>query len=155
VRSASGPLGRSLVTITPFLEDPIIHYEGIWVAGLDAGSWPQPVQTNPFLPVAAQACRGHSRRSAGDATAEAPALMWAWRPAPMISSSAWPRGEEDLVLLPSPLLQDGRVAAGARSAASLWLPARMHREDELESLIDATGPAMARRAAPALGHEAS
>jgi len=142
VRSAFRPAsGDALVTITPFLEDPIIHYEGIWVAGLDAGSWPQPVQTNPFLPVAAQRAAGIPAASAEGRTAEARALMWAWRAASDDLVFSVATREEDLVLLPSPLLQEWSSAAAPAAPPALWLPARMHREDELESLIDATGPA--------------
>ena len=36
--------GDALVTVTGRLEDPVVHYEGIWVAGMDATSWPEPVQ---------------------------------------------------------------------------------------------------------------
>ena len=141
-RSAFRPAsGDALVTITPFLEDPIIHYEGIWVAGLDAGSWPQPVQTNPFLPVAAQRAAGIPAASAEGRTAEARALMFAWRGAADDLVFSVATREEDLVLLPSPLLKEWSSVAAPAAPPALWLPARVHCEDELESLIDATGPA--------------
>ena len=141
LRSAFRPAsGDALVTITPFLEDPIIHYQGIWVAGLDAGSWPQPVQPNPFLPVAAQRAASIPAASAEGRAAEARALMGAWRAAcdELVFSVA--TREEDLVLLASPLLEEWSGAAASAAPPALWLPARLHREDELESLIDATGP---------------
>jgi len=133
--------GDALVTVTPFLEDPITHYEGIWVAGLDAGSWPLPVQTNPFLPVAAQRAAGIPAASAEGRTAEARVLMAAWRAAADDLVFSVAAREEDLVLLPSPLLNEWSNAQATPAPPALWLPARMHREGELESLIDATGPA--------------
>ena len=142
VRCAFRPAtGDAPVTITPFLEDPITRYAGIWVAGLDAGSWPQPVQMNPFLPVAAQRAAGIPAASAEGRAAEARALMLAWRAAADDLVFSVAAREEDLVLLPSPLLQEWSSHVAPPAPPALWLPARMHREDELESLIDATGPA--------------
>jgi ATP-dependent helicase/nuclease subunit B len=142
VRCAFRPAsGDALVTVTPFLEDPIVHYAGIWVAGMDAGAWPQPVQINPFLPLEMQCAAGIPAASAHGRTAEARALMLAWRAAcdELIFSVA--TREEDLELLPSPLLNEWAGVAAQTAPPRLWLPARLHRERQLESLIDATGPA--------------
>ena len=142
VRCAFRPgSGDALVTLTPFLEDPITHYEGIWVAGLDAASWPQPVHMNPFLPVAAQRAAAIPAASAEGRTAEARALMMAWRAAADDLVFSVAAREEDLVLLPSPLLKEWSSDAAQPAPPALWLPARMHREGELESLIDVSGPA--------------
>jgi probable DNA repair protein len=142
VRCAFRPgSGDALVTITPFLEDPITPYAGIWVAGLDASSWPQPLHMNPFLPVAAQRAAHIPAASAEGRTAEARALMAAWRAAADDLVFSCAVRDEDLVLLPSPLLKEWSSAAPAVAPPALWLPARMHREGELESLIDASGPA--------------
>jgi probable DNA repair protein len=141
-RSAFRPAsGDALVTVTAFLEDPIVHYEGIWVAGLDASSWPQPVQLNPFVPLAAQRAALIPAASAEGRSAEARALMLAWRGAAddlVFSVSA---REEDLELMPSPLLKEWSSAAAAPAPPAVWLPAQMHRPGQLESLPDATGPA--------------
>ena len=56
--------GDALVTVTPRLEDPLIHYDGVWVAGLDAGAWPAPLAINPFLSAAAQRAAGIPAASA-------------------------------------------------------------------------------------------
>ena len=142
VRSPFRPAsGDALVTITPFLEDPIVHYEGIWVAGLDASSWPQPVQMNPFLPLAAQRAAGIPAASAEGRTAEARALMLAWRCAADDLVFSVSTREEDLDLMPSPLLHEWSSASATPVPPALWLPARMHRQDQLESFLDATGPA--------------
>lgn len=133
--------GDALVTVTPFLEDPIIGYAGIWIAGMDASAWPEPVQMNPFLPPAAQSAAGIPAASAEGRAAEARALMLSWRAAcdELVFSVA--AREDDLTLMPSPLLNDWADSPAAAAPAQLWLPARMRREDQLESLLDATAPA--------------
>jgi probable DNA repair protein len=142
VRASFRPAsGDAPVTITPFLEDPITRYEGIWIAGLDAASWPQPVHMDPFLPVAAQRAAGIPAASAEARTAEARALMDAWRAAAGDLVFSVAARDEDLLLLPSPLLQEWASAAPKPAPPAPWLPAHLHREGELESLIDASGPA--------------
>ena len=132
--------GDALVTVTANLEDPIVRYDGIWVAGLDAGTWPQPLQINPFLPVAVQRAAGIPAASAQGRTAQARALMLAWRAAADDLVFSVPAREEDLELMPSPLLAEWASAPDPLPAPALWLPARLHREVELESLPDAAGP---------------
>ena len=133
--------GDALVTVTPFLEDPIVHYEGIWVAGLDASAWPQAVQLNPFLPLAAQRAAGIAAASAEGRTAEARALMRAWRSAADELVFSSPAREEDLELMPSALLREWAETASAPARRGEWLPARLHRHDQLERVVDATAPA--------------
>jgi ATP-dependent helicase/nuclease subunit B len=133
--------GDALVTLTPFLEDPILPYAGIWVAGMDASAWPQPVQLNPFLPAAAQCAAGIPAASAAGRTAAARALMLAWRAAADELVFSVALREEDLQLMPSPLLNEWAAAARAPTPPAPWLPASLHREGELASLVDATAPA--------------
>jgi ATP-dependent helicase/nuclease subunit B len=143
MRTAFRPAsGDALVTVTPRLEDPLIHYDGIWVAGLDASAWPAPLQINPFLSAAAQRAAGIPAASAAGRTAEARALMLAWRAAADALVLSFPYRAEDLELAPSPLLAEWTQAAASPSAAPfVWLPARLHRESVLQSFVDATGPA--------------
>jgi ATP-dependent helicase/nuclease subunit B len=42
------------VTISAQCGDPLVHYDGIWVTGLNAEHWPAPAQADPFIPVAVQ-----------------------------------------------------------------------------------------------------
>ena len=42
------------VTISAESGDPLVHYDGIWVTGLDAERWPAPAQPDPFIPLAVQ-----------------------------------------------------------------------------------------------------
>src|SRR6202012_2527736 len=71
----------AVVTISAALADPVVLYDGIWVAGLHAQAFPQPVQPDPFLPLSAQIEAGIPAASAGGRLAEARALIAAWRAA--------------------------------------------------------------------------
>src|SRR2546430_13411409 len=71
-RSAFRPADADpTVTLSPALADPVVEYDGIWVAGLHAEVFPQPVQPDPFLPLPAQVTAGIPAASA--AVAHAPA----------------------------------------------------------------------------------
>jgi probable DNA repair protein len=130
--------GDALVTIAPQLVDPIVQYDGIWVAGLHADTWPQPVQSDPFLPLDAQIAAGVQAASAQGRADEAQALMTAWRAsAPELVLSA-PLRAEDVQIAPSPLLQP-YVVDREEEAPSIWLPLRVRREGLTESIEDITG----------------
>ena len=96
----------AVVTISAALADPVVLYDGIWVAGLHAESFPQPVQPDPFLPLAAQIAAGIPAASASGRLAEARALLAAWRAATSELVLSAPARAEDLELLPSPLLAE-------------------------------------------------
>jgi len=135
-----GATADALVTVSGQLGDPIVRYDGIWVAGLHADVWPQPVQPDPFLPLAAQIVAGVPAASAGARAAEARAFMAAWSEAAdeLILSS--PLRAEDVQLSPSPLLaQHARPATGLPEPRSVWLPLRVRREGLTETLIDSSG----------------
>jgi len=134
--------GDALVTVTPRLEDPLVHYDGIWVAGLDADAWPAPLQLNPFLSAVAQRAAGVPAASAAGRTAEARALMLAWRAAADELVLSFAQRADDLQLAPSPLLAEWTHTPTSTDAAPhLWLPLRLHREGVLQSFADATAPA--------------
>lgn|GEM_PF-375628 len=42
------------VTLASALDDPIVRYDGIWLAGLHAEAWPPAAGPDPFIPIAAQ-----------------------------------------------------------------------------------------------------
>jgi ATP-dependent helicase/nuclease subunit B len=152
----------AVVTISSVLAAPVVRYDAIWIAGLHAEAFPQPVQPDPFLPLAAQLAAGVPAASASGRLAEAHALVSSWRATADELVLSAPARAEDLELLPSPLLAEwlpeGRVsssmhaqeAAEARThggsllhptpaASSLWLPVRIHREGLLEVFEDAVG----------------
>jgi ATP-dependent helicase/nuclease subunit B len=137
-RSAFRPADADLtVTLSPALADPVVRYDGIWVAGLHAEAFPQPVEPDPFLPLPAQVAAGIPAASAAGRLAQARTLLAAWgRGADELVLST-PLYSQDLELLPSPLLAG--AAAEAPAQRWLWLPASLHREGLTETLIDATG----------------
>ena len=137
-RSAFRPADADLtVTLSPALADPVVRYDGVWVAGLHAEVFPQPLQPDPFLPLPAQVAAGVPAASAAGRLAQARTLLAALcRGADELVLSA-PMYSEDLELLPSALLAGATLEAPAQRL--LWLPATLHREGLTEALIDATG----------------
>src|SRR5205814_1790311 len=74
-RSAFRPADADpTVTLSSALADPVVEYDGIWVAGLHAEVFPQPVQPDPFLPLPAQVAAGIPAASAAGRLAQARAL---------------------------------------------------------------------------------
>lgn len=122
------------VTISPAYIDPVVLYDGVWVAGLNADSFPQPVAPDPFLPLPAQIEAGWPAASAAGRLEEARALIAAWRAAGAELVLSAPARAGDIELLPSPLLEEWRgrappssKARASRKRAPIWLPARLHR----------------------------
>jgi probable DNA repair protein len=148
----------AVITISSTLADPVVRYDAIWVAGLHAEAFPQPVQPDPFIPLGAQLAAGVPAASAGGRLAEARALISAWRAGADDLVLSAPARSDDLELLPSPLLaewltdaDDSERHAGSplsatdsdssAPATSTWLPVRVHREGMLETFEDSVGPA--------------
>jgi probable DNA repair protein len=131
----------AVVTISQALADPVVLYDAIWVAGLHAEALPQPVQPDPFLPLAAQLQAGVPAASASGRLAEARALVTAWRAATNELVLSAPARVEDLDLLPSPLLTQWLPATqGADEAReSSWLATTIHRAGMLEGIDDSVG----------------
>ena len=131
------------VTISPTYMDPVVEYDGVWVAGLNADSFPQPVAPDPFLPLAAQIAAGWPAATAGGRLQEARTLVAAWRGAAAELVLSAPARAEDIELLPSPMLAEWRAAAprSTRKANSVWLPARLHRRGLLTEWWDDAGVA--------------
>jgi len=137
-RSAFRPADADLtVTLSPALADPVVQYDGIWVAGLHAEVFPQPVEPDPFLPLPAQIAAGVPAASAAGRLAQARTLLAALRRGAGELVLSAPLYSEDLELLPSPLLTGAAVEPPAQRL--VWLPASLHREGLTETLIDATG----------------
>src|SRR6185437_13697786 len=129
------------VTLSPVYVDPVTRYDGVWVAGLNAEAFPQPVAPDPFLPLAAQIAAGWPAASAAGRLQEARALLAAWRAAASELVLSAPARAEDIELLPSPLLEEWRTAArpSAKTRGSIWLPARLHRPGLLTEWRDEAG----------------
>lgn len=131
------------VTISPAYMDPVVQYDGVWVAGLNADSFPQPVAPDPFLPLPAQTAAGWPAASAAGRLEEARALLATWRAAGAELVLSAPARADDIELLPSPLLEQWRTPAppSSRTRASIWLPARLHRPGWLTEWRDDLGVA--------------
>lgn len=124
------------VRISPLLADPVIEYDGIWVAGLDAQSFPQPLAPDPFIRLAAQLAAGVPTASPAGRLAQARQLLAAWGRCTTELVVSTPLHDKDLELLPSTLFEEVRRASGE---ACLWLPARLRREAQTECLSDLAG----------------
>jgi ATP-dependent helicase/nuclease subunit B len=117
------------VTVASSYMDPVVQYDAVWVGGLNAESFPQPVAPDPFVPLAAQIAAGSAAASAAGRLEEARALITAWRTAGRELVLSSPARDGDIELLPSPLLEEWRSAGepAAEERGSVWLPARLHR----------------------------
>jgi ATP-dependent helicase/nuclease subunit B len=130
------------VTLTESHDDPVVRYDGIWIAGLDAAQWPAAPRPDVFIPLALQVTAGIPWASAAAQTRAAHAALAGWRASTDALVCSWARLEGDAHRTPSPLLE--RIAARVTHE----LPARMislaHalRRPELEAVEDVRGLAV-------------
>jgi probable DNA repair protein len=94
--------GDAAVTLTDSLSDPIVHYDGIWIAGLHAEAWPAAARANPFIPLDAQKKAGLAR--AGRPLEEARILLGLWQRSAHELIASWPATDGESELHPSPLV---------------------------------------------------
>ena len=146
----------AVITITSVLAAPVVTYDAIWIAGLHAEAFPQPVQADPFLPLAAQLAAGVPAASPGGRLAEAQALLSAWREGANELVLSAPARSEDLELLPSPLLAEWLEAAGTVEAGHVAEAATASDATEAAAAGHVTGGGAASHAteAAAAGHGA-
>ena len=119
------------VTISPLLADPVVRYDGLWVGSLSADVLPQPVAPDPFLPLPAQVSAGVPSASAAARRTQAQTLLESWCAATSDLVLSVPAHDEDLELLPSPLLGaalPADVASPQRLARQPCAPRRIHRD---------------------------
>ena len=105
------------VTLTESTNDPLVEYDGIWVAGLSAESWPAPPRADPFVPIAAQRAAGFQPASASGQLDAARQAMAGWRRCAGQLVYSWPEADGDVPLQPSHLLgvpAPAHAAEGAR-----------------------------------------
>jgi probable DNA repair protein len=127
------------VTISGAYSDPVVQYDAVWVAGLNAETFPQPVAPDPFVPVGAQIAALWPAASAAGRLEEARALTLAWHAAAGELVLSAPAREGDIELLPSPLLEPAEAQPTAAERRPMWLPARLHRAGRLVEWRDETG----------------
>jgi len=92
------------VTLTDSHDDPIVRYDGIWVAGLDAAQWPAPPRPDVFIPFGLQVQAGVPASTAAGQTSVARASLAAWRASAAALVCSWARLEGDAHRTASPLL---------------------------------------------------
>ena len=136
------------LTVTDSLDDPIVRYDGIWVAGLSAEVWPPAAQPDALLPLMQQRDAGVPEASAGGQLQLARQRMSHWQQRSVRCVWSWSRSEAELPRDRSPLLDEAEVAtaldAGADTpgGAAFDLPSWLIAQSPpLEAWCDADGPA--------------
>jgi len=125
------------VTVSPELADPVVRYDGVWVASLSAQVFPQPVSPDPFLPLSAQLAARVPQASGALRRAQAEGLLAAWRAGTSELVLSLPRHDGDVELEESPLL--AAVPLLPAIASRGWPPARLARAGLIETLSDVQG----------------
>jgi probable DNA repair protein len=118
-----------------------MHFDALWVCGLDASRWPAPAMPDPFLPRTLQRRHGVPRATAELAAQESRTVLERLRAsAPQVILSV-PEMEDDAPLLPSPLLAGVMAFDNAPQWPEARVAVRQHAErPALESVVDATLP---------------
>ena len=141
------------VTVTASLDDPILRYDGIWIAGLSAEVWPPAAQPDPLLPQPLQRAAGVPEASADGQLRLARLRMRQWQRSAVQCVYSWSRSEAELPRDMSPLLRlpaadQPATGAGAGGAPTFdlqsWLLAQA---PPLQAWRDVSGPAWPRNRA--------
>jgi probable DNA repair protein len=125
------------VTLSAALADPVVCYDGIWVAALSAQVFPQAVSPDPFLPLTAQIAANVPQAASALRRGQAERLLAAWRASSSELILSLARHDGDVELEESPLIAPLPVTPPAELAP--WLPARLHRAGLSETLADTRG----------------
>ncbi len=107
------------VTLTATLDDPLVSYAGIWVAGLGAEQWPAPPRPDPFIPIAVQRAAGLPQASPQGQLESAQRTLRAWHRCAEQLVLSWPESEGDINLQPSALVARPRGRDKPRGAPPL------------------------------------
>jgi ATP-dependent helicase/nuclease subunit B len=134
------------VTVTASLDDPILRYDGIWIAGLSAEVWPPAAQPDPLLPLQRQC--GLPEASADGQLRLALERMCQWQRSAVHCVYSWPRSDAELPRDMSPLLPAAAVDQAATLAGGTP-PFELHRwlltqAPPLQAWRDERGPDWAR-----------
>ncbi|MBC8026120.1 MAG: PD-(D/E)XK nuclease family protein [Steroidobacteraceae bacterium] len=130
------------ITLTDSHDDPLVRFDGIWVAGLDAAQWPPPPRADVFIPLRLQNAAGIPLASAAGQTRLAHRSLDDWRGSTGQLVCSWGRLDGDAHRSVSPLLArletspyDGQIAKPL---------AELLRTESLELLDDSQGPPIDR-----------
>jgi probable DNA repair protein len=127
------------VTLTESHDDPVVRYDSIWVAGLDAAQWPPAPRPDVFIPLRLQVAAGVPWASAAAQTVAARDSLAAWRASTDQLICSWARLEGDAHRSPSPLLMHLRERNEYTAASALVPLAAALRRPELEMIEDEQG----------------
>ena len=126
------------VTVTAALDDPVVQYDGIWVAGLSAEAWPPAASPDPLIPIGLQAATGMPMASPEGQLQLAHEALQRWRRATGSLTLSCARSDGELPLAPSPLLPNWEGVQEAQAfALEPWIVAHA---PALEAWSDARGP---------------
>ena len=118
------------VTVSAALGDPLVHYDGIWVTGLNAEQWPAPARADPFIPIHVQRAAQMRMASAAGQLENAQRALAAWRQRAQTLVYSWPASDDDVNLQPSSLL---RLPIGLEPGGRKELP-RLHQDPLVAAL---------------------
>ncbi len=127
------------VTLTESQGDPCVHYDGIWVAGLDAAQWPSSPRPDVFIPLHLQVAANVPWASAAGQTRAARQSLAAWRASTDQLICSWARLEGDAHRTQSPLLARLPERHDYLPARPLRTLAAALQRQELESFEDTQG----------------
>ncbi len=96
--------GEPAVFVLDSFEDPGVHLDSLWVAGLTATVWPRPAAVDPLLPIELQRALGMPAVTPEGAVAEARAIVGRWRAQSDALVLSWPEIENDTGVDCTPLL---------------------------------------------------
>ena len=118
-----------------------MHFDALWICGLDAARWPPPTTPDPFLPRLAQLSQRVPRASAEIAAQDAQATLQRLLASAAEVMLSVAEIEDDAPLLPSPLL-DGiaMLTEPAQWPESRLAEALYSGRPALETLVDAELP---------------
>ena len=127
------------VTLTDSHEHPLVRYDAIWVAGLDAAQWPPAPRPDVFIPLHLQVAAGVPWASAAAQTRAARQSLLSWRSSTDRLVCSWARLEGDAHRTATPLLNHLRERTEYQPESGIvLLPAALHRA-EVETIEDEQG----------------
>jgi probable DNA repair protein len=119
-----------------------MHFDAIWVCGLDAARWPPPANPDPFLPREWQARQGIPGATAELSEQQSRRTLQRLLASAVTALCSVPRFEDDAPLLPSALVAElPRLAAVSLWPGTLASSAQFAARPALETLIDGSLPA--------------
>ena len=96
--------GEPAVFVLDAYEDPGVHFDSLWVAGLTAPAWPRAVSVDPLLPIEIQRELGMPGVTPESCVADAHAIIAGWRAGTDALVLSSPQFENDTEVDESPLL---------------------------------------------------